>query len=296
MSKPASSYYPPRARWYAPLLNLGYLGRRRLGLDRLQMPTGLSFRGVICGLLVPGLAVWVRGPRIWGRLAVSLCAVLVFVFLAFLGYTVGNLAFGLLLSVHVTGLLYLCGPWLEAKTVGSRFWWSLGLLFVLAALFYLPARSFLQDHLFMPLRVRGHVVVVSKLASMATAKRGDWVAYTVGRWDSREAYFEHNGVVVQAGYGFGPVIGVAGDRVRFAPDSVEVNGVALPRRPLMPSSGEVVVPEKHWLVWPEFDTSGHGFIAQEQIEATLLRTATITADQMVGRPFKHWFWRRQNLS
>ena len=43
MNRVASSYYPPRARWYSPLLLLAAGLRRRLALDRIRLPTGVPF-------------------------------------------------------------------------------------------------------------------------------------------------------------------------------------------------------------------------------------------------------------
>src|SRR5262245_28830377 len=96
-----SSYYPPRARWYSPVFNFAHAMRRRLWLDRLPLPAGITLRAFILGLLAPGLAFCVRGEKLIGRVALAVSGVLAVTFVAFLGYPLANLAFGLLLSVHV---------------------------------------------------------------------------------------------------------------------------------------------------------------------------------------------------
>jgi hypothetical protein len=61
----------------------------------------------------------------------------------------------------------------------------------------------------------------------------------------------------------------------------------------MPVAGELVVPEKHWFVWPELDISGRGEVGPDRIAAVMLQAAVISQAEYVGKPFKHWFWRRQ---
>ena len=92
---------------------------------------------------------------------------------------------------------------------------------------------------------------------------------------------------------YGPT---AGDRVRFKAETIEVNGVASPRRAHMPTAGELVVSEKNWFIWPQFDISNRGNTAETVISAMMVRLATVSEEQFVGKPFKRWFWRRQHLS
>jgi len=64
----------------------------------------------------------------------------------------------------------------------------------------------------------------------------------------------------------------------------------------MPTSGTLIVPEKHWFVWPDFDMTGHGNVPEERISDSMLRMALISSDQFRGRALKRWFWRRQHVS
>ena len=107
----------------------------------------------------------------------------------------------------------------------------------------------------------------------------------------------HNeAVYVEGGFGWGPVLAVAGDRVEFSTNHLIINGRAGSLLAHMPAVGELVVPEKHWFVWPEFEMVGHGNVGEANISAMMMELATIFESQFVGRPFKHWFGRRQNLS
>jgi hypothetical protein len=118
--------------------------------------------------------------------------------------------------------------------------------------------------------------------------------YSLERGASGDA---HGGgaVWVEAGFGWGPVLAVAGDRVAFSTNSFSVNGLAQPLRAHMPTSGDFVVTEKHWFVWPEIDMYGHGNVGEGVIAGAMLNMATVSEKQFIGKPFKRWFWRRQIL-
>jgi hypothetical protein len=285
-----SPYYPPRARWYSLLFYLGGAVRRRLALDRIHLPREMTFGGLIAGFLVPGIAVYIRGPRLWGKAALVSCGLLLFLFIAWFGHPAGNFAFGLLLSIHTTGFVYYCSPLLQQEQLRSRLFFTLLALLALGLLIYLPIRSIIQQHWVTPLRVGENVVIVHRLGAPHDIKRGDWVMYSLGEASEGEAH-QGGAVQVQAGFGWGPVLAVAGDRVVFSSNAFMVNGEARPLLPHMPSSGEVVVPEKHWFIWPSYSISGAG--NENRISSTMLQLATVPENQFVGKPFKRWLWRRQ---
>ena len=290
-----SPYYPPRARWYSHLLSFGGTIRRRLALDRIHLPREMTFGGLIAGFLVPGLAVYVRGPRLWGKAALVSCGLLFLLFIAWFGHPAGNFAFGLLLSIHISGFVYYCSPLLLDAPFRSRLLFTLLAMMGIGLLIYLPIRNVILQHWLVPLRVRGNVVIVHRLGVPYDIKRGDWVMYSQNSKQTGEA---HNGgaVWIRAGFGWGPVLAVAGDRVVFSTNCFRVNGEAQSLLPHMPSSGEVVVPEKHWFIWPELDISGHGNVGEANISAIMLQMATVSQEQFIGKPFKRWLWRRQILS
>jgi hypothetical protein len=94
----------------------------------------------------------------------------------------------------------------------------------------------------------------------------------------------------------GPVLAVAGDRIRFTTEFYEVNGLSRQSLPHMPKTGETVVPEKNWFIWPEVAITGNGNAQEAVISNTMLQMATVAETQFVGKPFKRWFWRRQIIS
>ena len=159
-------------------------------------------------------------------------------------------------------------------------------MFALGGLVYMPARNWIETRWLAPLRVQDRVVVVKKSGPVPIVKRNDVIAYSLpGNSD--------HAVYVEAGFGVGPVLAVAGDRVRFTKAAFEVNGAPRSRLAHMPKTGELIVPEKHWFVWPEFAVSGHGGATEAALSAALLQMATLSEDQFAGKPFRRWFWRRQ---
>jgi hypothetical protein len=289
----ASPYYPPRARWYSRLFSFGGTIRRRLALDRFLLPREMAMAGLAASFLVPGLAVYIRGPRLWGRAALAGCGLLLLIFIVWFGCPAGNLAFGLLLSIHVSGFVYYCSPLLLETSFRSRLLFTLVTMMVLGLLIYRPMRNVVLQHWLIPLRVRGNVVIVHRLSAPPDIKRGDWVMFSQNSQQTGDAHQGGGAVRVQAGFGWGPVLAGAGDRVEFSTNAFRVNGEARPLLPHMPSSGTLTVPEKHWFIWPDFDISEHGNIGEANISATMLQMATVSQTQFIGKPFKRWLWRRQ---
>jgi hypothetical protein len=283
-----SPYYPPRARWYGPLFRIFDTVRRLTWLDRIHLPDRTSFAKFVAGLLVPGAAFWVRRERVIGAAVFGGYVLMALVFVLWLGHALGNIAFGLMLSLHVSSILFLCNPWLAPARLGFRLLFSVCVLVAVGGLLYAPARARVQERWLIPLSVQGQVVVVQTFTSPKRVQRGDWIAYTIQA--TSEA-----GVAVQEGYGLRPVLAVAGDRVRFTASACEVNGVAFPRQAHMPSRGELVVPEKHWFLWPNLAINLHGNISEATADAALLRLALVDEEQFVGKPFQRWLWRHQSM-
>jgi len=265
--------------------------RHRLAMDRIRLPKGITLRGLIPALLVPGLAVYIRGPRLWGKVALATCAFLFLVFIIWLGYPVGNYAFGLMLSIHASGFIYYCSPTLRNEDFGRRMLFTLAVLLGMGLFFYAPLRRAIQNHWLMPLRVNGHVIVVQKNASANGVKLGDWVAYHLAA--SSDTEVDDLRIHFRAGVGFGPVLAVAGNLVEFSTNAFFVNGVSQSLLPHMPTSGELTVPENHWFIWPSYSISGQG--NENRISSTMLQLAAVPEDQFIGKPFKRWFWRKQIL-
>jgi hypothetical protein len=287
----SSAYYPPRARWYSPLFYLSDDLGRRLALDRLDLGNEMNAGELLVGLLVPGLAFYFCSPRILGKVALVAAGVLLLTFLILLGHRGDNLIFGMLLSLHVSGVVHYCTP-LFKNSLSNRLLATVATLFILTLLIYLPAQRVLQRYLLMPLRIDGHVVVVRHIFSGATIRRDDWIAYNI----SGSETYEEGGVYTHSGIVFGPVLAMPGDKVEFSKTSFSVNGQSHPSFPHMPQSGSLIIPQNQWLIWPNLAINERRNVAEARIENTLLHLALVDEGQLIGKPFQKWFWRRQILS
>ncbi|MCO5050996.1 MAG: S26 family signal peptidase [Verrucomicrobiae bacterium] len=285
MRHPDSSYYPPRAKWYSPLFQLGNGLRRHAHLDRLQLPGDLTWGIIFKGLWWPGLALWVQGEKRIGRILMLGGALLAAIFIVWLGYPIADTALGLLLAAHVTSLVFLCRPWLANRGFWVRTVFTLSVLFLVSLLIYLPLRNLLQTQVLRPLRYRGQVVVVQKITAPAAIHRGDWVAYELPILRSA-----HRGVRFQPGLGLGPVLAVAGDRIEFTPNGLMVNGKIQSARAYMPQTGEMTVPKDHWFIWPDLATDNRNRIL---LSEAMQELALVRQSNFIGKPFHRWFGRKQ---
>jgi hypothetical protein len=229
-------------------------------LDNVQLPDQITIGGIIGGLLIPGLAIYIRGPRSWGRNAMAGCAVLLLIFIIWLGYPLGNCAFGLMLSIHVSGFVYYCSPFLLGRTFSHRIIFTLLVLMGIGLGIYLPIQHTIQTHWLMPLRNGNQVIIISVQAKPASLKLGDWAAFGT-----------------DSGLLFGPVVGLAGDKV----DSV-------------------TVPESHYLIRAQFARQYYhdgllGTIFGSYRSDIVEQLTIVSPEEFAGIPFKRWFWRKQIL-
>lgn len=268
-----------------------------LARTHFLMPDTVTFPGLAGGFLVPGLAIYLRNPGRSGKAALAVCALLLLVFFVFLGFPVANAAFTLLLCIHVVGFVAYCSPLLAGSSWTSRLVASLLLCVATIVLVYLPLQNMFERHLFIPVRLRGHVIVVRCFRSPAVIHRGEWIAYRVSMaYDSFNTGAAHGSVLLQDGINLAPVLAVQGDHIQFTPQSFSVNGVAQPRQKYMPVSGELTVPENCLFAWTDMNMDGHGNVPESNITAVTMQVATVHREQFIGKAFHHWFWRRQLLA
>ncbi len=240
-------------------------------------------------VLVPGLACLRAGRRKlgWGIFLGYVLGVLFCV--AGLGYAWGSLGLGLAVSLHALSLTSLQQNWFGNTRLGVRFGLALCTLLAVWAVFYRPLLGYAERHWLVPLRTEGQVIVVRRGVASGELKRGDWVAYRI------RAQTEGSGeesINLRAGFGLEPVLGLPGDRLRFSSNCVWVNESSFARAAHMPSDGELVVPEKRWFIWPNVEVN-RGGVPEANLSEVLLRTALVSDEQLVGRPYRHWFGRRQ---
>jgi hypothetical protein len=297
MQAERSEYYPPRARWYGSLLHPWFKLRHKLHLETIHLPVGFSIPQCLLSLVVPGFAFFPGGRPILGWTFLGIYLGSAVLFAAALGYMVGGLFFGLVIAAHASSIVFLEAHWLRDQ---CRFLIRLVLAGVTLLTVWLgvysPLIGYAQRHWIMPLRVRGNVVIIRSRAAPHHIERGDWVMFALRPASLGDAHGEGGAVQLQAGFGSGAVLAVAGDHVEFSTNNFTVNGIEQPRSPHMPTKGEVVVPENHWFVWAELGITGHGYVSEGNLSTLMLEMAMVSEINLIGQPFKHWFWRRQVLS
>jgi len=285
-----SSYYPPRSRWYTRLFfGPGERAREWLHLDKFRLRGIISASQFLLSIGLPGFAFFALGRRMLGRLFVAGYLLGFLVFVVALGYFAANVAYGLMISVHATSIIFLEGLWLAGDRFRVRLIAAICTLLMVWGLIYAPLVRFVENHWLLPLRVGNHVVVVHRTASRAI-QRGDRLAYQISEDQSGMAR-----VYIREGFGIERVLAFPGDRVRFAPGKLFINEQPVAAMPHMPAEGEFVVPEKVWFIWPALDIRLRGGVPEADISAAFQRLAMVPENEIVGKAFKSWFGRKQSL-
>jgi hypothetical protein len=288
----ASSYYPPRARWYRRIFSNAWRPvRRYIHLEKFLPPGNLSPVSLVLSLALPGYSFFVLRRRLLGWLVLAGYLIAALVFLGALGFPAASICYGLLISIHATSIVFLEGVWLKEAKFSVRLAAALCTLFAVWGLIYAPLVGFAEHHWLLPLQMGNRVLIVQRGVAPKSIKRGDWLAYEIS--GDRSMGDREDRVYLGSGLGVDPVLALPGDRLRFTPQAVFVNGQAFPLAPHMPVQGEFVVPEKVWFIWPSLGISGGGRVTEGSISATMQQTAMVTQKQIIGRPFKRWFGRHQ---
>jgi hypothetical protein len=289
-----SEFYPPRARWYSRLWYPWFGFLRALRLEKIHLPNGISVAQGILSLVLPGYAFFANGRWILGWAFVAIYVNAAILFVVALGYPVGNIGFGLMIAAHASSIIFLENYlWRDACRFQLRLALAAITLGIVGFGIYAQLIWYAEQHWLIPLSVRNHIVIVHHTAKPQGIARGDYLMYSLN--STHNALVHNEAVFVREGYGWGRVLAIAGDRVVFSTNSFFVNGAAQKLLPHMPRSGEVLVPEKHWFIWPEFDMFGRGNVGEANISGMMMELSVVSEDQFVGKPFKRWFWRRQIL-
>jgi len=288
-----SAYYPRRARWYSRLFRPWFKLRRALHMEKIRRPSTVDLGQVILSLLLPGFSLFVNRRRIAGAVFAAIYLVSLVCFIVWLGFPIGSAGYGLMISIHASSIVFLESCMLRDKyEFGIRLPLAVATLLMVWLLVYRPAVKFAEANWCLPILVQGRVTVMKPAKFRGSVQRGERVLYSIPGNEGRYAHGE-GAVWVQSGFGWGPVLAVAGDTIRFSTNVFFINGQSQPRWPHMPAAGEVRVPEKHWFIWPNLDISGHGNVGEASISSTMLQLAIVSENQFVGKPFKQWFWRQQ---
>src|SRR5438045_6029785 len=112
------AYYPPRARWYSSMFYFGSQLGRHLGSDRIKLPSEIRGYRVLLSLLVPGYAFAAYAQRTIARAVYGTYVLAAAVFIVWLGYFLSSVAFAAMISLHVSGVIFLIGR--ESSTMDLR--------------------------------------------------------------------------------------------------------------------------------------------------------------------------------
>jgi hypothetical protein len=283
-----SSYYPPRARWYSCFYYLWQWLCRWLPLERLRLPGGFNLWQFLLGLIIPGYAFFVLRRQITGRIISGAYGALLLVAVIGLGSSVATLAYGFMVALHAVSVAIVLESWLQPAGFGRRLVLVLLATLVLAVLCYLPAQRWIQSQLIMPLRVGTQDLMLIPDDRTASLRPGVVRVFRFG------GGIRVQGAYLGQGYVVAEIQGGPGDRIQFESGLYRINDRAHRARPLMPSTGEWVVPENHWFIWPDSSIRVQGALPAldpGQMDALLREMALVPSSRVVGRPLRWWFWR-----
>ncbi|MCL4177987.1 MAG: hypothetical protein KJ072_09650 [Verrucomicrobia bacterium] len=287
MRPPKSAYYPPRARWYGRFLSSGQSLVRRLPLEHLRLPGGFNLRQFLLALAVPGYVFFVLGRARFGQIVLGAYGFWFLVALVWLGSSLANLAFGLMVALHAMSWASLLEVWLQPGGWQRRLLLALFAALLVATIVYLPAQRYIQSHLVAPLRVGGATLLVAPTRELSVRPG----ATAIFRVDAGGA----PGLRIRQGFMVAEILGQSGDRIRFRKGHYYVNEQIRMALPQMPADGEWVVPENHWFIWPFSGIGIQGNLsALDPItaHATLRGLALVPKSAVIGRPLRWWFWRK----
>jgi hypothetical protein len=287
MRPPKSAYYPPRARWYGRFLSGGQSLLRRLPLEHLRLPGGFNLRQFALALAVPGYVFFILGRARLGRIILGAYGFFFLVALVWLGSSLANLVFGLMVALHAMSWASLLETWLSPAGWQRRLLLALFAALLVATVVYLPAQRYVQSHLVAPLRIGGATLLVVPTHD-PSLRPGVTAIFRVDEGGAP-------GLRIRQGFLVAEILGQSGDRIRFQKGNYHVNEQMRTALPQMPADGEWVVPENHWFIWPFSSIGIQGNLsALDPITAnmTLRGLALVPKSSVVGRPLRWWFWRK----
>lgn len=305
MDSSDSSYYPPRAGRGRMSATSGVRFERLKNrfahvMRRLPSPPAfgiLSFRDGVLSVLVPGYAYVAMGRWQIGLIMAAvwiLAMVLLLVFLA--NPTLRAWCLGTLASTHTSGLALAIlrtrelDPDLPPPTVVHRIGLPLALWAIAAAVLYWPLDGLLNDTFARVVLVDGRNIIVNPRVEPEDLVRGDTILY---RSEGTRRGGGEMQVLMRGGLYWGVVIGLPGDRIQFTTNGVVVAGRSRPPEAYMPMTGAVAIPRDTWFAWPRMLQRAAGAASPDVITQAFLDQAQITRAEFVGRPYRRWFFRRQ---
>lgn len=280
-----SPYYPRRARWHSRLW-YGWNHLRHARFLKWMPPVGnVPAPDLVLSCVVPGYVLRLyHFPRLSRAVMVVYATALVLFLLAY-GHLAANLAFGWMLAAHAASVGLILQRWLQLEGLRARLLCAVLSMLIASAFIYLPARRAMLAR-FLPLETGQGIVIIRRESLPRLVQRGESVVFAMTSDRVSDRVYRHEGFAIER------VLGVAGDRVEFRGDHFLVNDIPHPALQYMPAQGELVVPEKHFFVWPQFDITVRN-VSPAEVSAGMLAAAVFAQKDIVGRPCRRWFGLRQ---
>ncbi|WP_043587191.1 hypothetical protein [Geminisphaera colitermitum] len=302
MARSDSPYYPPRA-------GLGNRARRAWYSILRHTPIHLqtvirTASGLLPALIVPGYGFLPRHipsppppPRLRRNRRIIAAAVFLIWILCLAGWTLAYLrmdtgsyrsALALMTALHGASLSHHILTTLLPRDLCLRPRLAIALAITLGLFLaaYLPL-THLAPRIAIPLRTPDGVVVIDPRTSLADIRRGDTVAY---RAPIRYTGYANRAIRTNQSDGAGveTVQALPGDRIQFFPYRLEVNGLAQPRIPGMPQSGEQIVPASHYYIWPAHFRARNNTGNAANLDTLLQQAALVPEKEIIGKPHTGW--------
>ncbi len=298
MPASSSAFYPPRASsWWllrtgAALWDRGTVRLRRTFDGRPGRGSRISSSDWLLSLLIPGYAYAIYGRRLLASLILASWCGGLLIFLIFLGHPLlSGWGLGILASAHSSGQGFLVtqdwDPESEPMTLGDRIGLPLAFWFGCLVLIYWPSGQLFQTHVARPIFWEGRLLILQAWTRPESLRRGEHVGVRI------KARYE-GPVRIREGISFGPVLGLPGDRLEFTPETNRANGQILARPPGLLTEGNVEVPANTWYVWPAL-TARVQNVELNDVNQVYRDMAFVARENLLGRPFAHWFFRPQPL-
>lgn len=280
---PPSPWYPPRAGAFSRCLAAGdrwAVALRRWDGSVPVMEEPHSLGTALPWLLVPGLMWRRRGRRLLGGAVLLSWALFLAIHTVSLNLATvksAAVAASVLHAVSASAVLRVVYP--HWRGWAGLWRTALGVILLMFTVYTVGLGNAVPVFA-LKMAINGHTVAIRPAGAGERHWRpGDWVAYRLP---------DHEGVNMDR------ILAGPGDTIRFHQDSFEVNGRFFERvAEYLPVSGEKMIPAGEYFIWPSGLRYTH-YTGTPQTDM-LLRLSSVAENGIVGRPFRRWFWVKQEF-
>ena len=283
-----SPYAPPRAGRGSGLWRAWFAFRRKSKIGEIPLsPAFIALRGMVVtsstlsAVCIPTLGFYLVPNPLWRRIGPAIFWFTLFFALTEYARPLGAAAFGIAAAAHGIAAA-TCADAHEPLLRYSRRILR-RLLIALAAILVLTLVAHLITSPFLIAVAGKDGPVLIAPSSTPPARVGELVAYRLSGRDN-------GGFRVHGGVYWGRVLAVPPSQtVAFDGDHYFVDGSPHPALPRMPAQNQIQIDRDHMFIWPEIVRFQQGSTARFPADIGL-----VPQSALVGRPYKRWFWHKQN--